>query len=77
VQMLAHCLVLHVNCLQPSKLVHHTDRYVPLHYVIIANEWEHGRPKVLVTRVNGVDAHLLDLIGLVWLSSNLQIFDTC
>jgi hypothetical protein len=43
VQMLARCLVLHGNSMQPAKLAHHMDRHVALHYVL-ANEQEHGRP---------------------------------
>jgi hypothetical protein len=42
-QILTHCLMLHGNSLQPTKLVHHMDRQVSLHYVI-ANEQEHGCP---------------------------------
>jgi hypothetical protein len=43
VQTLTRYRVLHDNSLQPTKLVHHTDRQVSLHYVI-ANERKHDRP---------------------------------
>jgi hypothetical protein len=70
VQILARCLMLHGNSLQPTKLAHHIDGQVPLHYIIV-NEREHGSPYVLVMPANGVEGHTLDLIGLVWLPSNL------
>jgi hypothetical protein len=42
-QSMACRLVLHGNSLQPAKLAHHTNRQVPLHYVV-ANEQDNGRP---------------------------------
>jgi hypothetical protein len=41
-QRMARRLVLHGNSLQPTKLAHHTDRQVTLHYVV-ANERENDR----------------------------------
>jgi hypothetical protein len=43
VQRMTHQLVLHGNSLQSAKLAHHTDRQVPLHYVV-ANKRDNGRP---------------------------------
>jgi hypothetical protein len=43
VQILARCLVLHDNSLQPGKLAHHMVRKMPLHYVV-ANEREFSPP---------------------------------
>jgi hypothetical protein len=43
VQRMDRRLVLHDNSLQPAKLAHHTDRQVPLHYVV-ANKRDNGRP---------------------------------
>jgi hypothetical protein len=54
----------------------HMDRQVPLHYVV-ANERDNGHPKVLVMCADGVETHTLDFNGLVWLTSNLQIFYSC
>jgi hypothetical protein len=42
-QSMAHQLVLHDNSLQPAKLAYHTDRQMPLHYVV-ANEQDNDRP---------------------------------
>jgi hypothetical protein len=70
-QSMARQLVLHGNSLQPAKLAHRTDRQV-----LVANERDNGRPYVLVVLADGVESHTLDLIDLVWLSSNLQIFVT-
>jgi hypothetical protein len=42
-QSMAHRLVLHDNSLQPAKLAYHTDRQVPLNYVV-AKEQDNDHP---------------------------------